>query len=143
MISSLLAQPAAGVLDDGERLGQDLLERRGEFRFVVDRREALLPLGGLLAQRLVRQRLQLLLDLVDALDHRAELLHFAVVLGADDLPDEVAQHFFCLRNRLDNLRDARNSVKGFQPEPGASLRPVRYVSANRASGPPTGSAPLP
>ena len=88
-------QPAAGVFDDGERFGQNFVERGGQFLLVLNWRQARLPLGGFLAQFVVGKLLEAGLDLVDLADDRPEFFHFAVVPRPEN-------HFY--EPNHDNLR---------------------------------------
>ncbi len=72
-------ETAAGVFDGGERFGQDLIEHPGQLRFVLNLREARLPIGGFLAQLVVGKFLESGLDLIDLSDHRAKFFDFAFV----------------------------------------------------------------
>ena len=76
---------AAGLAHDGERLGQQVVERLA----VGDARA---ELGRLGAQLLVGQRLDRRLERVDLLDERANRFQLALVLGADDLGEESVEH---------------------------------------------------
>ena len=106
---SCAAQPAAGVLHHGERLGQDFIEPAGKFLVVLDLGKLLLPGGGLLAQLVVGELLQVGLEGIDLGDQGTEALDLAVVLGADELLYDIPNHD-CL-NYCQTLREARQRVK--------------------------------
>ncbi len=72
---------AAGLAHDGEGLGQQVVERRAVG-------EPLPELGGLGAQLLVGEALDLGFLGVDLGDERPQALQFALVLGADDFREE-------------------------------------------------------
>ncbi len=77
-------ETAAGVFNDGERFRQDLIERPGQLRFVLNLRESRLPNGGFLAELVVGKFLESGLDLVDPADERPKFLHFAVILRPEN-----------------------------------------------------------
>ncbi len=77
-------ETAAGVFDDSERFGQDLIERLGQLRFVLNLRESRLPIGGFLAQLVVRKLLKSGLGLVDAMNERPKFFHFAIILRPEN-----------------------------------------------------------
>ena len=80
-----LQDAAAGLAHDGKRFGQQVVQR-----FAL--RDALLEDGGLTPQFLVGERSDLALEAVDAVDNRTQPLDFAIVLSADDLGEQVAEH---------------------------------------------------
>ena len=76
---------AAGLADDRERFGQQVVERLavGESRP---------ELGRLAAQLLVGQRLDGRFECADLAHDRTQLLQIAFVLGADDLGEDCLDH---------------------------------------------------
>ncbi len=103
------AEPPAGVFHHGKGLGQDFLQPAGEFLVVLDLGQLLLPGGGLLAQNVVRNLLQLGFKSVDAGDQRPEALDLPVVLGADELLYDIPNHA-CF-NSYQTVREASPGVK--------------------------------
>ena len=77
---------AAGLADDGERFGQQVVER-----FAVG--DALLRNSAVLSRSCSsRERLDLRLEGVDLRHARTQPLDLALVLGADDLGEELTDH---------------------------------------------------
>ena len=76
---SCAAQPAAGVFHHRECLRQDFVQPAGELFVVLDFGKLLFPGSGFCAQFVVGELLQLGLGVIDFLDERPELFHFAVV----------------------------------------------------------------
>ena len=74
-------EATAGVLGCREGLHQQVVDRLAVLK-------ALLELGRLAAQLVVGERLVLLLEGVDLIDQRADLLEVPLVLGAEDFLDE-------------------------------------------------------
>jgi hypothetical protein len=74
-----------GLADDGEGLGQDVVEGRALG-------ELLLELGGLPPQLVVGQGLDLGFELVDAENKGIDPLEGAVVLGAEELTGNPLVH---------------------------------------------------
>ena len=72
---------AAGLADDGEGLGNQVVQR---FAFG----EALAEFGGLQAQLFVAERLGLVFFGVDLGNERTDAFQLALILGADDLREE-------------------------------------------------------
>ena len=90
----------AGLADDGEGLGQQVVER-----FAVG--EALAELDGLHAQRFVRRAPGCPVFFgVDLGDERTDAFQLALVLGADDLREE----------RVDDHSRDRTGIQRFYPE---------------------------
>ena len=89
---SVPAEAAAGVLHHGEGLGQDFVQPAGQRRVVLDLGKLRLPGGGLLAQDVVGQLLQLGFDRVDLRDQRPQPLDLAVVLRPDELLNDKPNH---------------------------------------------------
>ena len=85
-------QPPAGVFDHREGLGEDFIEPAGQVLIVLNLGNLLLPGGGLLAQYIVGDVLQLGFKGVNARDQRTEALDLAVVLGANKLLYDVPNH---------------------------------------------------
>src|ERR1043166_1111293 len=106
-------EAAAGVLDHGKGFGEDLVHGRSQFRVVLDGGEAGLPVGGLLTQGIIGERLKRSLDLIHLGDERAKPFDLAVVLGPDDFFYEPTQHDF-LTNSSSNVREEGGGVKGFR-----------------------------
>ena len=77
--------PAAGLADDGEGFGKQVVERLAVGK-------ALTELGGLVAQLAVAERLDRRFERVDGLDDRADFLQLAFVLRAEDLGEDGAEH---------------------------------------------------
>ena len=76
----LHADHAAGrVFHDGEGLRENFIQALLQEGLVMDLREFGLPCGGLLAERLLGQGLQLLLQLVDLGHERQHPAHLALV----------------------------------------------------------------
>ena len=80
-----LQRPLAGLADDGERLGQERVERLAVG-------DALLELGGLRLQRLVGERGDRGLERVDLPDGLRVLLQQALVAAAEDAGEDVGDH---------------------------------------------------
>ena len=76
---------ARPLAHDGERLRQQIVE-------LLAFREALAERARHGAERVVRERLEARLELVDLVDQRPEAFQLAVVLRADDLPHDGLQH---------------------------------------------------
>ena len=74
-----------GLAHDGKRLDQQVVERLAVG-------DALPELRGLVAELLVGERLDLRLERADLRDARVEALELALVLGADDLGEELTDH---------------------------------------------------
>ena len=79
----------AGLADHGERLDQQVVERLAVG-------DALAELDGLVAELLVGERLDLRLERADLRDARTEPLDLTLVLGADDLGEELTDHSQCV-----------------------------------------------
>ena len=120
------AEPPAGVLDHREGLGQDFSQPAGQLLVVLNLGKLLLPGGGLLAQSVVGDLLQLGLEGVDPRDQRTEALDLAVVLGADELLYDVPNHD-CF-NYSQTLREPRRGVKD-RPEAWQALFPSNGLLA--------------
>ena len=85
----LPAQPPARVLHHGKRLRQNLLQPERQRVPVLDQRQLRLPRRRLGPQRVVRQRLQPGLKLIDPRHHRPDLLHVAVVFGTENCFEKI------------------------------------------------------
>ena len=81
----MLQHAAAGLAHDGERLGQQVVERLALAS--AARNSAVLR-----AELFVGERLDAGFERVDCGDARPQPLQFAVVLGADDLGEELTKH---------------------------------------------------
>jgi hypothetical protein len=79
-----VVQAPARVLNDGERFRQDFVQPFREFILVLNFGKIRLPIGGLLAQVVIGERLKTSLDFVDFGDQRAQSFDFAVVFLPDD-----------------------------------------------------------
>jgi hypothetical protein len=86
------AEAAGRVFDHGERLGQDPVERLLLLLVVADGRQARLPPSRLGPEVVVGQRLVLLLEFVDLAHDRQHALDLALILRADDFPDDEIDH---------------------------------------------------
>ena len=73
-------EPACHILYEGERLGQNRVQSASEFVWIVDVREILLPLSGLLRELIFRERLKSLLELIDLFDERSNSFDLPLVL---------------------------------------------------------------
>ncbi len=91
-----IERAAAGLADDGEGLGKQIVER-----FALG--EALAELGGLQAQRFVAERPGLVFFGVDLGDERPDAFQLALILGTDDLREE----------RIDDHSRNRTGIQGF------------------------------
>ena len=118
------AEPPAGVFDDREGLGQDFPQPPGEFLVILDLGELLLPGGGLLAQGVVGDLLQLGLEGVDLRDQGTEALDLPVVLGADELLYDVPNHG-CF-DYYETLREPSSGVK--------DISEARWIGKRRFDG---------
>ena len=82
-----LGQTARRVFHHRERFRQNLIELRP---LILQRRESLrqlcFPGGGLGAQLVVGERFELLVELVDATDHRRQPLDLALIFRPENLP---------------------------------------------------------
>ena len=104
-------RPHARLADEGEGLRHEVVE----LPPVLD---LLLPLRDELRELLVPERLHPRLELPDAGNERAELLHLALVLRADDVLQEVVHH-----GRVVSLSEAPARVPGPRELPVPSGKP--------------------
>ena len=82
----MLQHAPPGLADDGEGLGQQVVERLAAG-------DALLELAVFALQLVVGERLDARLEVVDLGDNRAaEPLQFAVVLGAENFGEKLTNH---------------------------------------------------
>ena len=78
-----LGQPARRVFHHRERFRQNLVELLPLLRQLRNGGELRLPGGGLRAELVVGERLELLVELVDATDRRHQALDFALIFRSE------------------------------------------------------------
>ena len=134
----LAHEPATGVLHDRKRFGENFIQAGREFLVVGDLRKTRFPLGGLLAQGIVRERLQRRLDLVDLVDQRAHLFDLPVVLGADDFFYDESEHDSLLNQSRELTGTGQTRQKdspGLRRRRDALCGRLRYVKLHFAAVP--------